>query len=56
MTSLIRMFALFALVLQANVQAAWPEKPVKVVIGFPAGGPLDSHMRLMSDKLATVLG
>jgi tripartite-type tricarboxylate transporter receptor subunit TctC len=56
MTALIRMFAVFALVLQANVFAAWPEKPVKVVIGFPAGGPLDSHMRLMSDKLAAVLG
>ncbi len=56
MTALIRMFAVFALVLQASAHAAWPEKPVKVVIGFPAGGPLDSHMRLMSDKLAAVLG
>ena len=36
--------------------AAWPEKPIKVVIGFPAGGPLDSHMRLMSDKLSNALG
>ena len=48
--------ALFAFTLAAPADAAWPEKPVKVVIGFPAGGPLDSHMRLMSDKLATALG
>ena len=40
----------------APAHAAWPEKPVKVTIGFPAGGPLDSHMRLLSDKLAVVLG
>ena len=56
MTALIRWFAIFVLVLQANAHAAWPEKPVKVVIGFPAGGPLDSHMRLMSDRLAAALG
>ena len=56
MTALIRLFAIFALVWQANALATWPEKPIKVVIGFPAGGPLDSHMRLMSDKLAAALG
>ena len=56
MTALIRLFTLFALVLQAGAHAAWPEKPIKIVIGFPAGGPLDSHMRLMSDKLAATLG
>ena len=47
---------LVAFTLSAPTHAAWPEKPVKVVIGFPAGGPLDSHMRLMSDKLAAALG
>jgi tripartite-type tricarboxylate transporter receptor subunit TctC len=36
--------------------AAFPEKPVKIVIGFPAGGPLDQHARLLSDKLQAVLG
>ena len=36
--------------------AAFPDKPVKIVIGFPAGGPLDQHARLLSDKLQTVLG
>ncbi|MEJ8811241.1 tripartite tricarboxylate transporter substrate binding protein [Variovorax ureilyticus] len=36
--------------------AAYPEKPIKVIIGFPAGGPLDQHARLLADKLQTVLG
>ena len=36
--------------------AAWPIKPVKMLIGFPAGGPLDAHARLLADKLTTQLG
>ncbi|MFN0159815.1 MAG: Bug family tripartite tricarboxylate transporter substrate binding protein [Burkholderiales bacterium] len=35
---------------------AWPTKPIRVVIGFPAGGPLDSHMRLLSERLGALLG
>ena len=38
------------------VSAAFPDKPVKVIIGCPAGGPLDQHARLLSDKLQAVLG
>jgi tripartite-type tricarboxylate transporter receptor subunit TctC len=37
-------------------QASFPTRPVKIVIGFPAGGPLDQHARLLTDKLQTVLG
>ena len=50
---------LIALVLGGPMSSAWaafPEKPVKIIIGFPAGGPLDAHMRLLSDKLQSVLG
>lgn len=36
--------------------AAFPEKPIRVVIGFPAGGPLDQHARLLADRLQAVLG
>jgi tripartite-type tricarboxylate transporter receptor subunit TctC len=36
--------------------AAFPDKPIKVVVGFPAGGPLDQHARLLTDKLQSVLG
>ncbi len=39
-----------------SAQAAYPDKPIKVIIGFPAGGPLDAHMRLLVDKLQTTLG
>ena len=35
---------------------AWPTKPVKIIVGFPAGGPLDAHARLLADKLAAQLG
>jgi tripartite-type tricarboxylate transporter receptor subunit TctC len=37
-------------------QTSFPNKPIKVVLGFPAGGPLDQHARLLTDKLQTVLG
>ena len=45
------------LALSAAVQAqVFPSKPIRVVVGFPAGGPLDQHARLLSDKLQAVLG
>jgi tripartite-type tricarboxylate transporter receptor subunit TctC len=40
----------------ASVLAAFPEKPIKLVIGFPAGGPLDQHARLLVDRLQVILG
>ncbi|KNZ30951.1 MAG: LacI family transcriptional regulator [Methylibium sp. NZG] len=36
--------------------AAFPDKPVKILIGFPAGGPLDAHARLLAEKLQAALG
>ena len=35
---------------------AFPNRPVKVIVGFPAGGPLDAHGRLMADRLGQLLG
>jgi tripartite-type tricarboxylate transporter receptor subunit TctC len=40
----------------AAALAAFPDKPIRVVIGFPAGGPLDQHARLLTDRLQAVLG
>ena len=34
----------------------FPEKPVRIVMGFPAGGPLDQHIRLLSTRLTAALG
>ena len=50
--------AIAALLLAAGAaaSAAFPDKPIRVVIGFPAGGPLDQHARLLSDRLQVVLG
>ena len=42
--------------LAAAAHAAFPEKPIRLVIGFPAGGPLDQHARLLSERLQAVLG
>jgi tripartite-type tricarboxylate transporter receptor subunit TctC len=39
-----------------QAQQPYPSKPVRVVVGFPAGGPLDQHARLLTDKLQGVLG
>jgi tripartite-type tricarboxylate transporter receptor subunit TctC len=36
--------------------AAFPDKPIRLVIGFPAGGPLDQHARLLSERLQAALG
>jgi tripartite-type tricarboxylate transporter receptor subunit TctC len=40
----------------AATAQTFPTKPVRIVVGFPAGGPLDQHARLLSDKLQGVLG
>ena len=40
----------------AQASDAFPSKPIRIVVGFPAGGPLDQHARLLTDKLQGVLG
>ncbi|MBL8305859.1 MAG: tripartite tricarboxylate transporter substrate binding protein [Rubrivivax sp.] len=48
--------AVTLLPLAAASQAAFPSKPVKIIVGFPAGGPLDAHARLLADRLQQLLG
>jgi len=37
-------------------QAAWPERPIKVIVPFPAGGQLDVVVRLIAEKISPALG
>ena len=45
-----------ALAALAPARAAFPDKPIRIVVGFPAGGPLDTHGRLLAERLQQALG
>ena len=47
--------AVFGAVCGAQAQG-FPSKPVTVIVGFPAGGPLDAHARLLAERLGQLLG
>lgn len=46
--------AVFAM--SGTAQAAWPEKPVRIVVTFAAGGASDIVARVISDSLSKALG
>lgn len=52
--------ALSAIALPAVSRSAWaqsyPARPVRVLVGFVAGGPADLTARIVSDKLAAIWG
>jgi tripartite-type tricarboxylate transporter receptor subunit TctC len=56
MTGLLSTLFGFGCIHSAAVFAAYPDKPIKIIIGFPAGGPLDQHARLLAPKLTEILG
>ena len=35
---------------------AYPNRPIRMVVPFPAGGPTDGMARIISDRLGAVLG
>ncbi|MFO1218125.1 MAG: tripartite tricarboxylate transporter substrate binding protein [Burkholderiaceae bacterium] len=39
----------------AWAQAAWPDKPIRVVLPYPPGGPSDMVMRLAAEKMQAAL-
>ncbi|MBK7791313.1 MAG: tripartite tricarboxylate transporter substrate binding protein [Betaproteobacteria bacterium] len=58
----VRLLGASALALGAVVPAAWaqapawPDKPLKLLVGFPAGGASDLMARLVADRLGAALG
>ena len=36
--------------------AAWPSRPLRLVVGFPAGGPADLFARTIAQKLTEIVG
>jgi tripartite-type tricarboxylate transporter receptor subunit TctC len=47
--------ALVPAVAQTANAAAWPDRPIRVVLPFPPGGPSDMVMRLAAEKMQPVL-
>jgi tripartite-type tricarboxylate transporter receptor subunit TctC len=43
-------------VVPLHAQQAWPSRPVRIVVAYPAGGVSDAVARALADKLAPVLG
>jgi tripartite-type tricarboxylate transporter receptor subunit TctC len=39
----------------ALAQAPWPDKPIRVILPFPPGGPSDMVIRVVSDRLQAAL-
>ena len=52
----LRIAAAALAVLSLNTFAAWPEKPIKVLIGYAPGGSTDVVARLIGPKLGEKLG
>jgi tripartite-type tricarboxylate transporter receptor subunit TctC len=50
------LLALLANCASVFAQSSYPNKSIKLIIGFAAGGPLDQHARLWADKLQAALG
>ena len=58
MQKLLKSAAAFAFGMAAfsALAQAWPSKPIRVVVPFPAGGPVDQTARALGAKVGTALG
>jgi tripartite-type tricarboxylate transporter receptor subunit TctC len=46
----------FGLFTPLSAQESYPDRPIRLVVGFGAGGPTDIPARFIADKLGTALG
>ena len=49
-------FVLVAHLIVPQVAQAYPDRPIKLVVASPAGSPPDAMARLVTDKMAEILG
>ena len=48
--------ALASVAVPSLAQSAWPSKPIKIIVGYPAGGASDVAARIVGQKLSERLG
>jgi tripartite-type tricarboxylate transporter receptor subunit TctC len=53
---LLTCMVVFAGVLHASAWAAWPDKPIRLVVPYPPGGATDVIGRIVAQRLSTALG
>ena len=51
----ILILALAAFSISAQT-APWPTKPIRIIVGYPPGGPTDAISRALGDRLSALLG
>ncbi|MGH6627941.1 MAG: Bug family tripartite tricarboxylate transporter substrate binding protein [Burkholderiaceae bacterium] len=55
-TALLQALAAGAAALSLPALASWPDRPIKIIVTFPAGGASDIVARVMAEQLARKLG
>ena len=49
------LLALFVATAVSSPAAAYPDRPIRLVVGWPAGGPIDTPARFLAEKLKDAL-
>ncbi|MDR0826621.1 MAG: tripartite tricarboxylate transporter substrate binding protein [Desulfovibrio sp.] len=50
------LFLIFFMAYVSPALAAWPEKPLQIIVPYPAGGQADAIVRIMQSSLSKTLG